>query len=116
MATELSLNPIPTGETAAATQRRVMVSDTSIAEQFCMVAADMRSILAAMKTSVDLQRQMVEAFDSYSAKLDATMQGIDAAVNKIDDLIAQTGASVNQLNTNTEVLKASLEKLTTKLT
>ena len=115
MAQEINLNPIPTGQSSVSARTRVMVSDSTIAEQFCMVAADMRSILSAMKTSVELQRQMVDAFDSYSEKLEKTMLGIDSAVNKIDDLIAETSGNVDQLKTNTETLSAALVEFANKL-
>lgn len=115
MSQELNLNPIPSGINSTAARSRVMVSDSTIAEQFCMVAADMRSILSAMRTSVDLQRQMVDAFDSYSEKLEKTMAGIDSAVNKIDDLIVQTSGNVDQLKTNTETLSAALVEFANKL-
>jgi methyl-accepting chemotaxis protein len=93
----------------------MMVSDTTLAEQFCMVAADMRSILVAMRTSVDLQRQMVEAFDSHSKKLDDAMSGIDSAVNKMDDLISETSGNVEQLKLNTETLSSALVEFASKL-
>ena len=115
MAQELNINPMKVGEGYTTNEKRIMVSDTTIAEQFCMVAADMRSILSAMKTSVDLQRQMVDAFDSYSEKLEKTMSGIDSAVNKIDDLIAETSGNVDQLKTNTETLSAALVEFANKL-
>jgi methyl-accepting chemotaxis protein len=115
MTQEININPMPTGQSSPAARTRMMVSDLTIAEQFCMVAADMRSILSAMKTSVELQRQMVEAFDSYSAKLDATMTGIDSAVNKIDDLITETTGNVDQLKTNTETLSNALVEFANKL-
>lgn len=115
MAQELSINPMKVGEGLTTNERRIMVSDTTIAEQFCMVAADMRSILSAMRTSVDLQRQMVESLDAHSVQLEKTMSGIDSAVNKIDDLIVQTSGNVDQLKTNTETLSAALVEFASKL-
>ena len=115
MAQEINLNPIPTGQSSTSARTRVMVSDSTIAEQFCMVAADMRSILSAMRTSVDLQRQMVESLDAHSVQLEKTMSGIDSAVNKIDDLIVQTSGNVDQLKTNTETLSAALVEFANKL-
>jgi len=112
MANELDIDPISfQGPGPSLTQKRIMVSDTTIAEQFCMVASDMRSILAAIKTSVDTQRQLVESFDAHTQQLEKTMAGIDSAVNKIDDLIDQTGKRVEQLNRNTEILTAALTNL-----
>ena len=115
MAQELSINPMKVGEGLTTNEKRIMVADTTIAEQFCMVAADMRSILSAMRTSVDLQRQMVESLDAHSAQLEKTMNGIDSAVNKIDDLIIQTSGNVDQLKTNTETLSAALVQFASKL-
>jgi ABC-type transporter Mla subunit MlaD len=108
MVQEVNLNPIPTGMSSASARNRVMVSDTTIAEQFCMVAADMRSLLQSMKTSVDLQRQMVEAFETHSLKLDNALASIGNATSVLEDMIEKNTENVTQLQNGTTTLATAL--------
>jgi hypothetical protein len=120
MAQEININPTPTGQSASGGRSRMMVSDTTLAEQFCMVASDIRSLLSSMKTSVDIQRQMVESFEIHSNKLDDTLASIVSITASIvsitgvlEDMIEKNSENVAELKNGTQLLVAALGSIKT---
>lgn len=93
-------------------------SDVAIAEQFCTVAAELRSILQTMKISVELQREMVEALDKNNKKLDEsisilreTSKGIDKtavelekSIEVIQNGITKNDDHIHELNKNSRLI------------
>jgi exonuclease VII small subunit len=118
---ELDIQPMSVGQQRTATQLNSPMrgaSDVAIAEQFCTVAAELRSILQTMKISVELQREMVEALDKNNKKLDEsiailrkTSEGIDKtsvelekSIEVIQSGIDKNDEHINELNKNSRLI------------
>lgn len=101
--TDLNINPIKTG-TAAATSTR-SVSDATVAEQFCIVASDIRNMLQTMKTSLDLQKIIAEGIDASNKKLDTLAATMESSSSKIDTLAAKMDDSMAILTSTLTTFK-----------
>jgi len=90
---EIKSKPLAAGSIASAvstTNKGRTISDVAIAEQFCIVAGDMRSILQSLRNSNDIQKATVETIQENSAKLvklDAVVDKLDTVVDKLDIMI-----------------------------
>lgn len=127
---DLEIRPLKVGSqeiSAAATKASFTnkgrgASDVAIAEQFCTVASDLRSILQTLKTSVELQREMVISLDTNSKKLDEsisllkeTAKGIEKTTQELEkssEIIEQginkNDEHIQELNKNSRLIVRSI--------
>lgn len=108
---EVQAKPLQAGLSTniSSTNKGRSVSDVAIAEQFCIVATDMRSILQSLRTSNEIQKTTVETIQDNSSKLSK----LDTVIEKLDVMIGHLVAMTDHLVTLNENVKASDETVKT---
>lgn len=108
---EIQAKPLQSGLSTniSSTNKGRSVSDVAIAEQFCIVATDMRSILQSLRTSNEIQKTTVETIQDNSSKLSK----LDTVIEKLDVMIGHLVAMTDHLVTLNENVKASDETVKT---
>lgn len=104
---EIQAKPLQSGLSTniSSTNKGRSVSDVAIAEQFCIVATDMRSILQSLRVSNEIQKSTVETIQDNSAKLSK----LDTVVEKLDIMIGHLVNMTDHLVALNENVKASDE-------
>lgn len=105
------LNIEPSQTSTGSTNYTRSVSDKAIAQQFCLVATDIRSTLQVLRESVDVQKQILIAIQDMSSKIDQNNEKIDHTAEQItcmheclDTANKSNIDHVHQLTKNTEML------------
>lgn len=91
---------------ATNTNKGRSISDVAIAEQFCMVAGDMKSILQSMRDSNDIQRSTVETIQTNSDKLSK----LDTVIDKLDVMITHLITLTENVKKSDDTVKAAVRE------
>lgn len=103
---EITSKPLASGTVLSpsiTSSRGRTVSDVAIAEQFCIVATDMRSILQALRVSNEIQKSTVESIQSNSNKL-------DVVVDKLNTMVDQLSVLADHVKKSDETVKSAVEE------
>jgi hypothetical protein len=103
---EIKSKPLQAGisSSISSTNKGRSVSDVAIAEQFCIVASDMRSILQSLRNSNDIQKTTVETIQDNSSKLSK----LDSVVDKLDIMIGHLVDLNENVKKSDETVKAAV--------
>lgn len=108
MANEININPTALGSATQSTGPRRMVSDVTIAEQFCIVANDMRNVLQTMRTSLELQRQTMDLFKENNENIEKSMGVQNATIDTIREFMFKNEQHTEILTKNSLMLVRSI--------
>ena len=108
MANEININPTALGSATQSTGPRRMVSDVTIAEQFCIVANDMRNVLQTMRTSLELQRQTMDLFKENNEKIEKSMEVQTETMGLLREFMDRNSQHTETLTRNSLMITRSL--------
>jgi hypothetical protein len=115
MANEININPTPLGSATQSIGPRRMVSDVTIAEQFCTVANDMRNVLQTMRTSLELQRQMIDMFGNTMALFQENNDKIEKSMEVQTETMGLLREFMDRNSQHTETLTRNSLMITRSL-